>query len=62
MESVGCVHGRQESDNRGNSLSHSSLLHVLKEMATLPGALPLRIPGEVDPGGLPLDKHRVDTH
>ena len=55
------VHGAAKSPTRLNDLTFTFHFHALeKEMATHSSVLAWRIPGTVDPGGLPsVGLHRV---
>ena len=55
------VHGVAKSRKRLTSFTFTFYFHALeKEMATHPSVLAWRIPGTVEPGGLPsMGSHRV---
>ena len=58
---VGCSHGVAKSRTRLSDFTFTFLFHALeKEMATHSSVLAWRIPGTVEPGGLPsMGSHRV---
>ena len=64
MEEPGrlAVHGVAKSQTRLSDFTFTFHFHALeKEMATHSSALAWRIPGTVEPGGLPsMGSHRVD--
>ena len=63
LQSMGSqrVHGVAKSQTRLSNFTFTFHFHALeKEMATHSGVLAWRIPGTVEPGGLPsLGSHRV---
>ena len=58
------VHGVAEVRTRLNDFTFTFHFHALeKEMATDPSVLAWRIPGIVEPGGLPsIGSHRVENN
>ena len=58
---LAAVRGVTESQTRLSDFTSTFLVHALeKEMATHSSVLPWRIPGTVEPGGLPsMGSHRV---
>ena len=57
---VGCSHGVAKSRTRLSNFTFTFHFHALKEMASHSSVLAWRIPGMVEPGGLPsMGLHRV---
>ena len=54
------VHGVDEGQTRLSNFTFTFQFHALEEMATHSSVLAWRIPGMVEPGGLPsMGSHRV---
>ena len=54
------VHGVAEGQTRLSNFTFTFQFHALEEMATHSSVLAWRIPGMVEPGGLPsMGSHRV---